>query len=116
MDQRKKELVNAYKQKPLEGGVYVIRNVKNGKYRLYAQMNPTGSKNRFDFAKATNTAVGIESGEMQKDWQQFGADAFEFEMLEVIVQKETQTAEELKGDLQVMHELWAEKFDPALSY
>lgn len=113
MDSRKKELISAYKQRPLTGGVCIIKNTKNGKYLLEAQANLPGSKNRFAFSKATSTCPSLR---LQKDWNAFGADAFVFEILEEIEQAETQTSEEFYEDIAALGEMWAEKFDPALSY
>ena len=53
---------------------------------------------------------------MQKDWRAFGPSAFTFQVLEELVQKEGQTEAEFREELAVLGELWAEKFDPALSY
>ena len=53
---------------------------------------------------------------LQKDWSRFGGKAFVFEVIEELTQKEDQTPEEFKADLEALGELWAEKFDPVLSY
>ena len=103
MDMHKKELLNAYKSRPLSGGVYVIRNTQNGRYLLAAETNLSGSKGKFEFSKMT-------------DWKACGKDAFVFEVLDELTQKETQTPEEFRADLAALGELWAEKFDPALAY
>lgn len=51
MDAHKKELLNAYKSRPLSGGVYIIRNTRNGRYLLAAETNLSGSKGKFEFPK-----------------------------------------------------------------
>lgn len=61
----------------------------------------------------TGTSLGFR---LQKDWETFGGDAFTFEILEEITQKETQTEAEFREELELLGELWAEKFDPDLSY
>ncbi|MEM1485635.1 GIY-YIG nuclease family protein [Oscillospiraceae bacterium PP1C4] len=113
MDSHKKELINAYKQRPLTGGVCIIKNTENGKYLLEVKTNPQGSKSRFDFSQATNSCAHFK---LKKDWDTFGKDAFVFEILDEIEQKETQTPEEFQSDLAVLGELWSVKFDPALAY
>ena len=95
------------------GGVTIIRNTANGRYLLEAQTNVEGSRSRFAFMQATNSPPSMR---MQKDWKRYGPSAFTFQVLEELVQKEGQTAEEFRADLAVLGELWAEKFDPALSY
>ena len=113
MDAHKKELIRAYKQRPLSGGVTIIRNTANGRYLLEAQTNVEGSRSRFAFMQATDSPPSMR---MQKDWKSYGPSAFTFQVLEELIQKEGQTAEEFRADLAVLGELWAEKFDPALSY
>lgn len=113
MDNHKKELISQFKQRLLEGGVCITRNLENGRYYLEAVTNPKGSKSRFDFAQMTDSCI---SPMFAADWKQYGGKAFVFEILETIEQKETQTPEEFKADLQILGELWAEKFDPALAY
>ncbi len=113
MDQHKKDLIREFKAKPLTGGICKTTNQKNGRYLLEAVVNPQGSKNRFTFAQMTGTSLGFR---LQKDWETFGGDAFTFKILEEITQKETQTEAEFREDLELLGELWAEKFDPDLSY
>ena len=113
MDSHKKDLITAYKQRPLSGGVYVIRNTESGRYLLQAVTNLEGSRNQFQFSQMTGSCVSMK---LQKDWSRFGGKAFVFEVIEELTQKEDQTPEEFKADLEALGELWAEKFDPALSY
>ena len=109
MDQRKKELIAAYKSRPLTAGVTVIRNSINGRYLLETPANPRGTQNRFAFSQNTDNCVYAK---LQADWK----DAFTFEILEEIEQKPERTSEEFKSDLETLGALWAAKFDPALSY
>ena len=113
MDERKKELIREYKQRPLQGGVCIIRNTVNGKYLLEIGLNPKGNQNRFAFSCSTGSCVHYK---LQKDWDACGKDAFTFEILDEIEQKETQTPEEFKADIEALGELWLEKLGPSLSY
>lgn len=113
MDAHKKELLSAYKQRPLTGGVFVIRNTENGRYWLDAQTNIEGSHSRFVFAQMTDDAPAPA---MREDWKKYGKNAFTFEILEELIQKETQTPAEFSEDVRALGELWAEKFDASLSY
>lgn len=113
MDQRKKELLADFKGKPLSGGVFVIRNTENGRFLLDGQTNLEGSRNRFSFAQMTDAPL---MPKMAGDWKRFGKQAFVFEVLEEVTQKEDQTPEAFRADLQTLTELWAEKFDFSLSY
>lgn len=53
---------------------------------------------------------------LSADWKACGKDAFVFEVLDELTQKETQTPEEFCADLAALGELWAEKLDPSLAY
>ncbi|MCI8649250.1 MAG: GIY-YIG nuclease family protein [Anaerotruncus sp.] len=113
MNEHKKELIQAYKNRPLVGGVCIIRNTQNGRYLLETVTNPQGSQNRFLFAQQTNTCL---SSRLQRDWSTFGNEVFNFEILEELLQKEEQTVEEFQEELKILGEVWAEKFDASLSY
>ena len=102
----KKELTSAYKQKPEEGGVFLIRNTLTGKVLLDASPNLAGQKNRFEFAKATKSCVHKK---LEKDWKEYGGDAFEFEVLEEIRQGETQSSSAFAEDVKTLKEIWEEK-------
>ncbi|UNC91333.1 GIY-YIG nuclease family protein [Candidatus Contubernalis alkaliaceticus] len=111
--ERKKELILEYKSRKISGGVYKITNTANGWYWLKADLNIQGQKNRFEFSKKTNSCVLLR---LKKDWDQYGSQAFTFEILEEIEMKDTQTLKEFKDDLLVLEEMWAERFDAEKSY
>ncbi len=72
---RRAELKQLYKETEIEAGVYRITNTKNLK---------TMSGRRFELNVGSHTNRAL-----QDDWKQYGADAFEFEVLEVLKKKET---------------------------
>ncbi len=111
--ERKKELTLEYKSRIISGGVYKITNTANGWYWLKADLNIQGQKNRFKFSKKTDSCVQLR---LKKDWDQYGTQAFTFEILEEIEMKDTQTLKEFKDDLLVLEEMWAERFDAEKSY
>ena len=113
MDAHKKELLNAYKSRPLSGGVYIIRNTQNGRYLLAAETNLSGSKGKFEFSQMTDCCNWHK---LSADWKACGRDAFVFEVLDELTQKETQTPDEFRADLAALGELWAEKLDPSHAY
>jgi hypothetical protein len=45
--ERKKEIINEYKQRKTTGGVYKITNTVNGKYILKAEVDLQSFQNRF---------------------------------------------------------------------
>jgi len=64
-----------------------------------------GIKNRFEFSVSINSCPETC---MIKAWNQFGASAFTFEILEEMQKKETQTDREFSDDLNTLLEIWTE--------
>ena len=113
MQKNRKELRDAYKEKPKRGGIYVILNSKNGRYLLSSTLDIDGARNRFGFAVKVDSCVDYL---LTKDWKEFGASAFSLEVLEEMTMKPEQTSQEFAEDLKVLLSFWKEKYDPALSY
>ncbi len=109
----KKEKLAQYKERKIVGGICVIKNTKNGKMLLSSVANLQGYKNRFEFSKLTGGCVNIK---LQKDWEQFGAESFIFEVLEELEKKEAQTSEEFSDDINTLKEIWLEQLDPGKLY
>ncbi|NBJ16166.1 MAG: GIY-YIG nuclease family protein [Dehalobacter sp. 4CP] len=108
---RKRELRNEYKERKTSGGAFMITNNENGRYVLQGAVNIRRFQNRFDFSKDTGSCVLTK---LQQEWNEYGAKAFKFEILEEIEMKDTQTMKEFEEDLQLLEEIWAEKLDPKL--
>lgn len=53
---------------------------------------------------------------LSKDWEKYGGNAFCFEILEEIEKKAEETEKEFSESLQVLLELWKEKFDVSVLY
>jgi hypothetical protein len=90
---RKKELINAYKQKPKNGGVFAIRSTASDMRWIECTQDLEGMKNRFEFSVSTNVPIHYC---LQEDWKTLGASTFVYEVLETVPQKEG----ELPGDYQ----------------
>ena len=106
MNINKKELKEQYKRRRAVGGVYTIRNNQNGKQFLDATVNLQSIKNRFDFSKQNNTCIYYQ---LKEDWTAFGANIFEFNVLEEITQGEVQTDAAFKEDVMFLKEIWLAK-------
>lgn len=63
MDKRK-DIIKAYKDRKLIGGVYKITNMVNGKYITGYAANLQSVRNHFQFALATGSTIHPK---MQKD-------------------------------------------------
>ena len=89
-------------------GVFLIRNTINDKVYLASGMDIQGIVNRHKFALSMG---GHQSKELQKDWNQFGADKFEFEILDQMEPRD-EPGFDAKRELQLMEEMWLEKLEP----
>ena len=106
--QDKKELVSAYKERKVIGGIYAIKNTVNGKKLLLQSADLKGAENRFNFAKETGGCIHLK---LQNDWGVLGAGVFEFEILDELEKKDIQTPKQFKEDLEELLEIWMEKMD-----
>lgn len=104
---RKKELKQLYKETEIEGGIYCIRNTKNEKVYVESTRNfktMSGRRLLLNMGSHTNKAL-------QDDWKEYGTDAFEFKILEVLKKKDTGYFNE-KEELKKLEEKWLEKLQP----
>jgi hypothetical protein len=104
---RKKELSMKYKQAKKQAGVYWIKNTKNGKMFVASAPDLTsinGRKFMLDTGKHDNKAL-------QDEYSKFGADAFVFETLEVLKEKEDGYFDRA-GELKKLLERWLERLKP----
>jgi hypothetical protein len=106
LDARHKELTRQYKERKITGGIYLIKNSHGGKSVLGVTTDIQGSRNRFDFSKKTGMCADKR---IENDWKRLGADAFFFDVLEVIAKDTAQTDREFERDLADYKKLWLEK-------
>ncbi|MGG0239131.1 GIY-YIG nuclease family protein [Bacillus rhizoplanae] len=104
---RREELKQLYKETEIESGIYCIKNMKNGKVYVESTRNlktMSGRRLLLNMGSHTNKAL-------QDDWKEYGADAFEFEILEVLKKKETGYFN-AKEELKKLEEKWLENLQP----
>ncbi len=89
-------------------GVFQIRNSANGRVFIDSSINIPGKINRHKFALNMGKHA---SKSLQADWNEFGGDAFEFEVLED-VQPRSDVNYDYAADVATLESLWLEKFDP----
>jgi len=101
---RKKELKQLYKEMKVEAGVYQVRNKQNKKIFVTSTVNLrtlNGKKGGgFPFNK-----------ELQKEWLEYGAEEFEFEVLEVL-EKKDEPFFDVADALKKLEQKWIEKLQP----
>ena len=104
----KKQLKNDYQLAKRPLGVFLIRNTTNDKVFVGAGLNLQGIINRHKFALS---AGGHNSKELQKDWNELGADKFDFEILDQMEPLDT-PGFDARRELNFMEEMWLEKLNP----
>ena len=104
----KKALTREYKENRRPMGVYQIRNTVNGKMLVGVSVDLPAILNRH---RAELRMGGHRNRELQKEWTEFGAEAFEFEVLDTLTPPERSDYDP-SGDLRALEELWLDKLSP----
>ncbi|WP_050183549.1 GIY-YIG nuclease family protein [Domibacillus robiginosus] len=105
--ERKRELKQQFKELKVEAGVYEIKNTINQKIFISSTRNLktlNGRKFELEAGSSTNKAL-------QKEWDEFGKEAFQFTVLERLKKPETGFFDE-KRALQKLEENWLAKKQP----
>lgn len=89
-------------------GVFQIRNMANDRVFVDSSLNIPGKINRHKFQ--LNAGLHQTKG-LQKDWNDLGEAAFEFETLEDVLPR-TDTNYDYAADLETLEDLWLEKLEP----
>ena len=104
----RKAAIREYKDSHRPMGVYQIRNTVNGKVWIDSSTNVPAKFNRYRLQLDAGSHV---SSTLQADWNEFGPDAFEFEMLEPL-EPRSDLSYDYASDLEVLEDLWLEKLEP----
>ena len=113
MSNRRKEILNEYKERKSIGGVYTITNTTNGQYLLSHAANLKSVQNHFQFAMTTGSTLHPR---LQKDWEALGTQAFQLAILEELEQKPGQNHAEFMDDLKTLEQLWQANLDESKAY
>jgi group I intron endonuclease len=104
----RKDIHREYKERVKPSGVFQVKNIANGKILLGSSLNLEGSLNKHKFMLKIKSHTNKV---LQKDWDEFGADNFVFEILEV-VQVQDNPNFNLKDELTLLEQIWVEKLEP----
>jgi hypothetical protein len=102
----KKALKLSYLQTPRPTGIFAVRCLANDKMFIGQSENLDGIFNRIKFQLNANCH---NQKDLQTDWNEFGADKFEFEVLEELEPRE---GIDIKKELEFLEDLWLEKYQP----
>ena len=106
MDKKSAKLEYKLSHRPM--GVFQIRNKTNDKVFVDSSLNVPGKMNRHRFA----LNAGVFAGKvLQKDWNDLGESAFEFETLEPVEPRDDPNYN-YAADIKVLEDLWLEKLEP----
>lgn len=104
----RQEINREYKEQPKPAGIFAVRNTVNGKVLLGSSLNLNGPLNGHKFMLASGSH---RNEQLQKDWKEFGAGAFVFEILETVKVKDDENFT-VSDELTLLEEIWIEKLQP----
>jgi hypothetical protein len=105
-EKTRKDLVRQYNERKIVGGVYAVRNTRDGTVFLDASGDIRASVNRFDFSRKMGVCP---IAKIKKDWDKLGPESFVFEILEEHVKDASRTDREFLDDLGALKALWGER-------
>ncbi|MFL6332038.1 MAG: GIY-YIG nuclease family protein [Pyrinomonadaceae bacterium] len=104
----RKQLVREYKESKRPAGVYRVRCVANGKSLVGTSIDLPAMLNR---QQSQLRMGGHPNKVLQKDWDEHGAEAFEFEVLDTLDIPDGDGYNP-KADLRTLEEMWLDKLKP----
>jgi len=104
----RQDIKREYKERKKPAGVFQVRNTANGKILLGSSLNLEGPLNSHKFM----LSIGKHrNGSLQKEWNEYGPDAFVFEILEVVKVKDDPHFD-VGDELTLLEQIWLEKLQP----
>ena len=103
MNERRKELIEQYKQMKPEMGIFRIRSRTDNKCLLETSHNLKGMMNRVRFQLEMGSHPNRE---LQQAWRSRGPDGFEFEVLETLKYDEDETKTDYSEELDILRMVW----------
>ncbi len=98
-----------YKQKIQPMGVYCLKNIKNNKVFIGRSLSLHQAYNRLRFGLELNSCMNKE---LQKEWNEYGAENFEFEVLDQIKPIDENPHKNYADDVKALEALWLDKIQP----
>ena len=108
MGKTRQDINREYKERKKPAGVFQVKNTANGKVLLGSSLNLEGPLNGHKYM----LTIGSHRNEaLQKEWNEYGADKFVFEILEVVKVKDDPNFN-LLDELTLIEQIWVEKLQP----
>jgi len=101
----RKALIRQYKETPRPAGVFRVTNSRTGKALVGSSPDAPAMLNRI---RAQLQMGAHPNRALQRDWYTEGADAFSFEVLDLLSPKEGSEADPAE-ELRLLEELWLDK-------
>lgn len=108
MAKTRQEIKREYKERKKPAGIFQIKNTANGKILLGSSLNLEGPLNGHKFMLQIGNH---RNAALQKEWNEYGADKFVFEILEVVKVKDDSNFN-LEDELTLLEQIWLEKLQP----
>lgn len=96
------ELKRAYKESTPAMGVFVIRNLRSGRFLVHAARNLQGGMNRLRVEITPSTNPNVE---LLADWSAMGREAFEIRVLDELEPKD-EPGWDPNEDLEELKAMW----------
>jgi hypothetical protein len=106
MDRR--ALKREYKESRPAMGVYRVRNTASDRSLVGSSVNVAAMLNRI---RAQLKMGAHANGELQRDWNELGPDAFAFETLDTLAPG-TEPGYKPTDDLRALEQMWLERLSP----
>lgn len=106
MKNRRKELLEQYKQMKPDMGIFWVRAKDGNKCFLETSQNVKGKMNSVRFQL---DAGNHPNQELQQEWKQKGADQFQFEVLELLKYDKDESKTDYSEELAILKMVWEEK-------
>jgi hypothetical protein len=103
---RKKELKLQYKQTRPDMGLFIIRSKSNNKCYIQGTQDLRGTINGAKVRLGSNMHPNKE---LQKEWNEFGGENFDIEILERLQYDKDETKTDYTEDLALLQMIWEEK-------
>jgi hypothetical protein len=103
----REKLVQQFKEIPIQAGIFQIRNTLNGKLFIDSTLNMKSLN-----GQNTTLRLGTHNNKaLQKEWNEYGEQAFVMEVLEVLKPSDNPFVV-LKDELKKLKAIWIEKLQP----